>query len=101
MLPKGKEIFINELPNIAKIPFGFYRVKITCDNDDFRKIFSFSKEDTYLHNSLYIALKYKDEFKVNIELIKDNEPNAYLYELQEETCLVTGESIFGNWYNTL
>ena len=98
---KGKEIFINELPNIAKIPFGFYRVKITCDNDDFRKIFSFSKEDTYLHNSLYIALKYKDEFKVNIELIKDNEPNAYLYELQEETCLVTGESIFGNWYNTL
>ena len=27
---------------------GFYKVKITCDNDDFRKLFTFLKHNVYI-----------------------------------------------------
>jgi hypothetical protein len=93
---RGKEIFISELPPIEKIPLGFYRVKITCDNDDFKKIFAFSKDNTYLDKSLYHAMKHKDRFNVNIELIQDEEPNAYVYDSFDTGC-----GIFGNWYDTI
>ena len=38
---KGKEMMLKKLPKYRDdLEFGFYRVSITCQNDDFRKIFS-------------------------------------------------------------
>ena len=92
----GREITINKLPPIEKIPFGFYRVKITCDDDNFKKIFAFSRQNTYLDKSLYQAMKHKDKFNVKIELIEDGKPNAYVYDSFE-----TGHDVLGNWYNKI
>jgi hypothetical protein len=73
-------------------------VKITCDNESFRKIFSFSKHDVYTHLSLKWALQNQTKFDVEIELVQDGQPNSLLYEKRD--C-VTGESIFGWWYKKI
>ncbi len=91
-IKEGKEYTLSKLPKELK--HGFYRVKITCENDDFRKLFSFSTNHTYLSISLEFAIKHKRQFDVKIRLIIDDEPNAYLYD---DDCLVTGKSIFGQW----
>jgi len=92
----GQNKFLSKLPNTLQ--YGYYRAKITCNDDNFKKIFAFSKNDTYLNASIEFARKYKDQFNVSIDLIIDEKPNAYLYE---ESDMVTLNSIFGNWYNTL
>ena len=33
-----------------KLSHGFYHVNITCENTEFRKIFTFSKHNVYLNN---------------------------------------------------
>ena len=95
---EGKEYILSELPNIADIQTGFYRVNISCENDDFRKLFSFSQEDTYLDKSLYQAMKYQKQYDIKIELIQDGEANAYLYN---NDVLETGDKIFGKWYKII
>lgn len=102
MIPtkQGKECKLKEVPKMKgnEFLYGFFRVKITCDNDNFRKIFAFSKYNVYTHTSLYQAIKYKDKYKVNIDLFDDDKPNAYIYD---KKCMVTGEKLFGKWYKTL
>ena len=96
---EGKEYTLKKLPKKRKeLKHGFYRVIVTCTNDNFRKIFAFSKHHCYLHESLKIAMKYKKEFDVKLELIQDNKPNAYLYE---EDDLVTLNSICSRWFTEL
>jgi hypothetical protein len=49
----GKEKTITELPHRKKLKPGFYRVKITCVTDNFKKIFKFSKDNiqyTHIHH---------------------------------------------------
>ena len=97
----GKEYFITKLENskgqIILKP-GFYKCKITCASDDFRKLFSFSENNVYNDESLNQALLYRDQFNVKIELIIDDEPNCYLYNKKD---MVTMKSIFSGWYETL
>jgi len=95
---EGKEYILSELPNITKIPTGFYRVNISCTHKDFKKLFSFSHNNTYLDKSLYQAMKYKTKYDIKIELIHDGEPNAYLYN---DEVLETGDKIFGKWYKII
>lgn len=75
---------------------GFYHVRITCDNDNFRKIFAFSKHNVYIMESLAYAIKHADQFDVEIELIVDGKPNAYLYDPDD---MVSLKSINGEWYD--
>lgn len=93
---EGKETYLTSLPNIRDIPIGYYRVLITCNNPEFKKVFAYSKDNTYVHTSLYQAMKYKDIYNVSIQLIIDDEPNALLYDKSE-----SGNKIFGHWYETL
>lgn len=76
----GKEVFLKEIPKKEDLQEGFYRVRISCDNNDFRKIFSFSKHHVYNFRSLYHALKYRSQFDVKIELITTHKTNAYIYD---------------------
>lgn len=100
MIPtkKGEEKILNELPKNLMENVGFYRVNINCNNEQFLKIFAFSKDNIYTERTLYRALKYQNEFNVKIELIKDGKPNAYLYD---KSCLVSGRSIFGPWFRKM
>lgn len=78
--------------------FGFYNVKIECDNPDFKKIFAFSKDNVYTSYSLEFAQKVQDRFNIKIELVQDVEFNAYTY-LKE--CLISSSEIFKKWHETI
>ncbi len=87
----GKECTLKKIPSNLKT--GYYRVKITCNNKEFKKLFSFSKHYVYTNVSLNYAQIYQKGFNVNIELIKDNEPNAYIYD-----STVQGSKVFSYWF---
>ena len=91
---RGTEINIDFIPEFNLVKVGFYQVKITSKNDNAKKIFAFSKYDTYTHSSLLFAMMNKEYF--NIELIQDDKPNAYVYN-----DIITGDKVFGKWYETL
>lgn len=93
---KGKEIYLEKLPDI--IEFGYYHVNIKSEHPEAIKIFRFNINSVYTHCSLKFALKYQEEFDFKIELVHDNKPNAYIYS---SDCLVSGKSLFGNYYDTL
>ena len=95
---QGKQIKLSCLPKINEIQLGYYRVNISCDNDDFKKIFSFSKKNTYDDKALYQAMKYKDTYNVKIELNTTLKYNAYVYD---EDNVVTGKKLFLRWFDWL
>ena len=91
---EGKQKKLKALSKRRHLEAGFYHVNISCDNDNFRKIFAFSK-NVYLKESLQFAMKHADEYDVTIELITDGEPNAYLYD---EDDMVSLKSITEEWF---
>lgn len=96
-LKRGIKVKLNSI-DFADLCFGIYKVKITCENPDFRKVFCFSKHHCYTNYSLQFAYKYKDIFKLKMELIKDNcEYNALIYKCD----LYKSSYIFDNWFKKL
>ena len=91
MIPSkaGKECHLKQLPSEYKE--GFFRVKIISSNPNVKKIFSFSKDHVYHSRSIYHIQQYKEKYDITIELIQDDEPNAYLYDKND---LVSGNKIF-------
>ena len=72
---QGKEIILEKLPiKRADIQCGYYKVRITCDNANFTKIFAFSQQHVYTHLSIRQAMMYKKMFNVSIELIQMANP---------------------------
>ena len=96
----GIPTFIKKLSKIKdlKMGSGMYRVNIQCSNKEFNKIFAFSKSNTYVDISLKFALTRVKEFDIKIELIIDDKPNAYLYDVES---IVNTKPIFNNWFNKL
>jgi hypothetical protein len=88
---EGKECTLKKLPKDVKT--GIYRVAITCDHKDIKKVFSFSKNNTYVDITLKFALKYQKKFNIKIELVQDGEPNAYIYD-----SVTTGSTLFSYWF---
>jgi hypothetical protein len=96
---QGSEQTIPNLPKLSKdVQYGFYHVKISSDNDDFRKVFFFSKDNVYLDVSLRFAMKHRKKFNVKIELFQDSKPNCYLYKTED---MVTLNSITDVWFTKL
>jgi len=87
---------------LKKIPekpmLGFYFVNISCDDENFKKIFMFSKDNVYTSYSLKFAMKYKDKFNVNVQLC-EHPNNAYVYDRKKECVL--SKTIFNKWSNKL
>jgi hypothetical protein len=100
MIPKaeGQETILKKLPKRRHLEAGFYRVKITSDNEHFRKMFAFSKYNVYVKESLEFAMLHDHEYDVNIELIQDGKPNAYLYD---EDDMVPLKGIAKTWFRLL
>jgi len=85
---------------ITKVPkkfiLGIYRVIVSCDDPDFRKVFTFSKKHHYTSYSLNWALELQERFNVVLTPIIDNQPNAMKYKR-----FINGQRMFGSWYNKL
>ena len=79
-IKKGKEYNLKRIPTLEKMKYGFYRVKILCDDPDIFKCFVFSKSHVYCNISLKFVLEHQKQFNIKIELIMDDKPNAYLYD---------------------
>jgi hypothetical protein len=95
---EGKSFTLKKIPKLSERKYGLYKVNITCDNDDFRKLFAFSPKHVYTHYSINQAKKYQKKYDVKIELVCDGKPNAYLYD---DNDLERSGSIFKVWYDTL
>ena len=94
---EGKLMKIDTL-DFSNIQYGFYHVKIECDDDRFLKIFKYSKKNVYTHYSLLFAIQHQQEFNIRINLDTDIENNAYIYD---EKDLFYSHELFGNWFETL
>ena len=82
-----------------QLKFGIYDVKITCDDNNFKKLFMFSKNNRYTHYSVNFCLKHKKKFNIKFEILNtDKEYNCYVYD---EKDLIKTSSIFCNWFSTL
>eukprot|EP01039_Chlorochromonas_danica_P011493 gene11493-12865_t len=100
MIPKceGEETILKKLPKRKRLEAGFYHVKISSDNDNFRKIWVYSKYNVYVKESLEFAMLHDHEYDVKIELIQDGKPNAYLYD---EDDMVPLKRIANTWFTQL
>lgn len=82
-----------------KLKYGIYHIKITCDNKNFKKIFSFSSDNHYTHYSVNFCLKYKKQFNIAFEIQDlDKETNCLVYDGKD--LINTGE-IFSGWFDKL
>jgi hypothetical protein len=99
---QGQEKQIDKLTlkdNLLSVSPGFYRVKITCDNEDVKKVFNFSKNHIYYSHYLKFAYnELKDKFNMKFELILDGEPNAYVYDFKD---FIKSKPIFRYWYDDI
>lgn len=94
---QGKQIKLIHL-DFDNLQYGFYKVVVTCSNEEFLKVFAFSKRNVYTHFSLLFAYKYKDKFNIHFQLVEDTDYNALIYDDDE---LVSSRYIFHKWHNTL
>ena len=81
---------------------GFYRVKICSDDERFKKVFGFSKQNVYTHISLMFAYtcKTKNGYEINMELILETN-NCYIYGKNKKDHIANGSDIFKSWFNYL
>jgi hypothetical protein len=93
---RGEERTLKKLPEPMKT--GYYRVNIQCDDERVKKVFAFSRDNTYTSDMVTFALSIKERFNMTVELIQDEEPNAYIYLLKKIT---NGNKIFGEWFETV
>lgn len=93
---EGTEVTLKKLPK--HLDTGFYRVAITSTNEHFRKMFAFSKHNVYLKESLEFAQTHSEKYDVQIELIQDGQPNAYVYDSNDTVSL---NSITHTWFSNL
>ena len=96
-IKEGKRKKLKKL-KFDNLEYGMYKVKITCDSNKFKRLFMFSKENTYTHYSLEFAYTNKDKYDINFELDLDSDYNALVYS---EDKLVDSSVIFKDWYDYL
>lgn len=97
-IKRGIETVMTELP--ATLKYGFYRINIISNNPNFKKVFSLSQENVYTHYSVSFLLELirKHNFQIEIKLIQDSKPNAYLYD---DADLTPTYNLFHYWFSCL
>lgn len=79
-----------------KFKYGIYNIKITSTDENFNKVFSFSKDHHYTHLSLNFVLwyiKFYPNENINIEFLSNK---ALIYD-----DLIPGSDIFYVWHTIL
>lgn len=94
----GQEYILQELP--TELQYGFYKINIECDDPNIKKVFSFSQDNVYTHFSVafLLELNKKHGFKINIQLVQDGQPNAYLYNQDD---IIDSKDIFNGWFGCI
>jgi len=82
-----------------KLEVGYYKVKVTSNDERFKKVFGFSKKHVYTHTSLMFAnmCKSKEGYNIDMELVKE-ENNCYIYGKHKNENITKGSIIFGKWF---
>ena len=81
------------------IRWGYYIVKIESNDDDVKKLFTFSKHNVYTKTSLDYAIKLmKLGYDITIKLDTNLQENAYIYD---KTAMISGSKVFKTWFNKL
>lgn len=97
---KWSDITIDIL-NADKLPYGFYTVKMSTENETIKKYFNFASDDVYVHYSLIqlqVIIQYlmKKNKKLKVEsLITITATRCYTYN---EKDLVSCDKVFGAWF---
>lgn len=94
---RGTRVKLTEI-DYENLKYGIYKVKITTENEDFKKVFGFSKKDTYTHFSIAFAYQHREQFNINFELNNEAEYNALIYK---DSCLRPSVDVFFNWFDKL
>jgi hypothetical protein len=100
-IKQGKEIFLDKLPdNMKTLDYGLYNVVVVCNDANFKKVFSISKNNVYTHYCLIFLTRLKEKYNFNITLTLNIqvEKNALVYDKDN---LVAGKYIFGDWYKNI
>ena len=64
-IKEGAQIKVN---NLLDLKYGFYNVLIECEDENFNKIFKYSKKYIYTHYALQFAKTHQAEFNISITL---------------------------------
>lgn len=88
---------ILDLYQKKKLLYGFYDIKIKSNHPDILKVFSFSSDNVYNHYSLNFALRYRNLYKIEFEML-DEEYNAYIYNSKS---IIKSSDIFGDWFKMI
>jgi len=81
------------------IRWGYYMVKIESNDDDVKKLFTFSKHNVYTKTSLDYAIKLMEMgYDITIKLDTKLEKNAYIYDKAD---MINGNKVFKRWYSKL
>ena len=94
---RGTRMRLNEL-DYDNLKYGIYKIKITTDDAEFKKVFGFSKKDTYTHFSIAFAYKHREQFNIYFELDTVAEYNALIYADED---LKPSVDIFSKWFDNL
>lgn len=107
MIPikRGKCKTYVEVPE--ELEYGKYHMKITFKDPRIKMIFAQRKkphnkddddQNWYMHYDIITLRKYGAQFGVQMEMINDGYPNAYIYNKSDLIC---GYDAFGEWFETL
>ena len=99
---RGKEQILKEVPT-KDVEIGYYRANIISNDKCFNTLFNFSKERVYTHcDIMFIMSCQKRGIKIQVELLQDGEPNAYLYgTFKASNEIYPSHKIFRKWYEVL
>ena len=67
------------------LKYGTYKVKITCNNEQFINIFTFNENNEYTHYDLLFCNQFKKLFNIEIELDDESKYNSIIYD-DEKLC---------------
>jgi hypothetical protein len=94
---KGTMNNIFNIPKIGDFSYGIYNIEVKSNDENFNKIFAFSKNNYYTHYSLNFVKYYNKEYNDSIELTLLS--NKYLS--YKKSSLIKSSKVFNYWYTTL
>ena len=92
----GREQKITKLP--VKIKFGFYNIIVKSDDENFNKVFEYSKHNVYTSNDIRFIRVCQETMKITIDINMDCEKNAYIYN---KDSLNSPHVIFQHWFKKI
>ena len=98
---QGTDCIIDEI-TYTTLEMGYYHCLIKSSDMCFNSIFNYSTHNVYTNIDLLLAFVcQKRGMVINIEMIKDNKPNAYIYGKNKKDGIIKPSIVFGTWYKIL